>query len=161
MDNKYDLFIEENKICLDGDINETTDFDLHISETGREVTAKITNFLNAHEIIKLKGLGKRKEDGTYGDAYLSFANVYINKKDYENIQQDCNTSNKKEYEYKFIDGVFMSDIERIINEYSEDNWECVSIQPIIDRIVSSTSPLGELELTPDYDYCSILLRKEK
>lgn len=71
----YDIELVYNEIHLLGAEDEYTDFDVNIKVISRNVTAKIPNSILPGKRIKLRGLGKIKPDGTYGNVYISFNEV--------------------------------------------------------------------------------------
>ena len=148
MKEEYDIYIEYEKIYLKGNLDEQTDFDIYIKETDRLVTAKIPNNIKPYSIIKLRGLGKKKNDWKFGNLYISFKNVF---------SENENVKKIKKFEYKYVKEIYL--VDETIKDYAEDGWRCVSVQPIITSLNSSSAFEGTISYTPDYEY-NILFERE-
>ena len=121
----YDIELVYNEIYIVGDNDGYTNFDINIEVTSRSVTAKIPNSVLPGERIRLKGLGKVKQDGSYGDVYVSFNNIYYNDGKFNSNSKQHNVC--KKYEYKVIDLISEFEIEDEANEYAEMGYRLIDI----------------------------------
>ena len=123
-----DIELVYNEIFLNGKNDEFTEIEVCIPITNRKVIVKIPNTVEQGDRIRLKGLGKSKPDGTFGDAYISFNSV--KKVEKENIAEIIKGKEKDcmiKYEYKVLEFVSDFEIEDELNEYGEEGWHLVQI----------------------------------
>lgn len=159
MEKDYNLYIEYEEIYLKGNVDETTDFEIYIEETNRNVTVKVPNTIKPYENLKLKGLGKKKLNGNFGDLYIRFSKVYSFSENEKCFKKDEDHNRKKaiKYKYKYVTGIYL--VDDTIQEYSEDGWRCINIQPIINRLDPYETYDKTIEYRPDYEF-NILFERE-
>ena len=160
MKKEWDLCKEYEEIYLKGNPKDKTDFEIYIEETDRNVVVKVPNDIKPYDEIRLSGLGKKKNDGKYGDLYIRFNKVFFNDENVEYFKEsaDCNVKKTKKYEYKYVNETCYS-VDEKIQEFAKDGWRCVSVQPIITRLNPSENYENEIEYIPDYEI-NILFERE-
>lgn len=147
--NEYDIELEIKEIHIDRS-NEITKIDIEIKELSKEITVSVPNTIKSGDCLKLKDLGHPKADGTKGDAYIKFLKV---------IEVSKMNEKKYKYKYKYINSIQDFELEDELNEYGEEGWKCISIQPIIKNIQPTFPMDNGVEMEPNYEY-NIVLEKE-
>jgi len=87
MDDEFDITIIAEAVDVYGEADDFTPFEVEIPN-GKRVVVQVPNSITPNVFLKLKGLGKNKDDGTKGDAYLKFEhiNYHLNLSDYKSSE---------------------------------------------------------------------------